>query len=62
MSSSMQLNHPGGGPPSGTPFNSLPVDTKAHTFVPPKYKEAEKPNFLQSIIQRGRIPIGENTF
>jgi hypothetical protein len=30
--------------------------------VPPKYKEAEKPNFLQSIIQRGRIPIGENTF
>ena len=61
MSSSLQLNNPSSLIASGTPFQSLPVDTKAHTFVPPKFKEADKPNFLQSIIQRGRVPVNENT-
>ena len=60
MSSTFQLNHPSsGGLSTGTPYQSLHVDTKAHAFIPPKFKEAQKPNFLQSVIQRGRIPISE---
>ena len=59
MSSSLQVNHPGTSLSAGSVYQSLPVDTKAHTFVAPKFKEAAKPNFLQSIIQRGRRKLNE---
>ena len=59
--SSLQLNQPGGLNATGTPFASLPVDTKAHTFVPPKFKEAQKSTFIKSIIKRGGMQANENT-
>ena len=43
-----------------TSFQSLPFDTKTHQFQASKFKEASKPNFLRSVIQRGRQPLQES--
>ncbi len=44
---------------TGTNFQSLPFDPKGHTFVPPQFKQAEKPQFLRSVIERGKNPLGD---